>query len=230
MKKKFSHGLIFVLLMILVIGVQAQTDDIEPHPLFGLLAIIPDNLQTRDPNQYISYVDYDAVENGRAAPVNPETWDQFDLILDLPLGAKWINSTRRIISGPSDILQYLFQGGADMKSVSGIDFFEIDRAIAFGAPPAQGTIYQGQFDVDAIETASLARDYEHADINGVPAWCWVEGCDQGLKVNIIGRNPANIFDPSLGRNPPFLVLNALRTPRTWSVAVPSSLPRSHGLR
>jgi hypothetical protein len=147
------------------------------------------------------------VENGRAAPVNPETWDQFDLILDLPLGAKWINSTRRIISGPSDIMQYLFQSGADMKSVSGIDFFEIDRAITFSAPPAQGIIYQGQFDVDAIETASLARDYEQADINGVTAWCWIEGCDQGLKVNIADRSPSNIFDPSLGRNPPFLVLN-----------------------
>jgi hypothetical protein len=207
MTKRFLYVLIFTLLMGFALSAQAQTEDIEPHPLFELLAIIPDNLQTRDSNQYISYVDYDAVENGRATPVNPETWDQFDLILELPLGAKWINSTRRIRSGPSEILQYLLLGGADMQSVSGVDFFEIDHAITFGAPPAQGTIFQGQFDVDAIETASLGRDYEQADINGVTAWCWIEGCDEGLKVNIVDRNPSNIFDPSLGRNPPFLILN-----------------------
>lgn len=193
--------LLFLIGVIAPVSAQDAAAEDEPHPLLQMLALVPDTANSRV--DILSYVDYRAVEYARRTVISPANYAIFR-ILPSESTQRWLQATQRIQSGPS-ILQYFTQYG-DMPAVVGFDFFDIDQALAFGHPPSQGMILAGEFDAESIGAAHAGRGYIADEIEGYTVWCHPEGCDMGMQQDLRNRNPANIFDPTLGRKPPVLIL------------------------
>lgn len=192
---------LLLLLVIMPAAAQDDSDEDETHPLLEMLALIPDTQNSRV--DLLSYVDYRAVERARRTVISPPNFLLFDAMAG-DARRLWVEAFRRVQSGPP-FLSYLMQF-SEMPEVVGFDFFDIDRAISFGQPPSQGMILGGDFNADAISEAHAARNYTEETLNGFTAWCGPEGCDSGMMLDPTDRNPANIFDPSLGRKPPVLIV------------------------
>lgn len=190
--------------LLLPLSLSAQDDPAE-HPLFAMLAQVPAlaSIPTDDrPIIEISYADYRAAEQARPGVPSPESWAAFESEENTDL---WIANITRITSGWPN-LNIVSRAGPDMPEVMGFDFFDIDRTMAFGSPPAQGFIFGGDFDAEAIAAAHTARDYTQTDVEGIAVWCGPVGCENGTKVNPADRNLANIFGGDLGRQQPFALV------------------------
>jgi hypothetical protein len=165
-------------------------------PLLEMLAYVPSTLEIR--NGWTYYMDFRAVEDARDWLEKPES---LQALLDAD---ESLNFTYRWLSAPQSVANR-FRELVDMPSVVGFDFYNIDRTLSFGEPPANGVIWQGNFDAQRIADAHTARGYEQTEIGGFTAWCAVEGCDAGLTLDPTNRELANVFDTGLGRKVPFLI-------------------------
>ncbi|MDZ4767064.1 MAG: hypothetical protein SGI73_21195 [Chloroflexota bacterium] len=85
----------------------------------------------------------------------------------------------------------------------GFAAWDIDRILTFGALPADASLLQGAFDVEAIRIALGGREYIEAEIAGVKAQCWVGGCDEGFRQDMTNLYPMLPFGGNLGVRPPF---------------------------
>src|SRR5690606_28312139 len=94
----------------------------------------------------------------------------------------------------------------EMPAMVRLDFFDINRTLTFAAPPETTVIWRGDFDLDAIAEPHEARGFQASQINGVPALCVADGCDDGTDVSSLHIKRGNLFDPALGRQVPFLTL------------------------
>src|SRR5690606_32992724 len=101
---------------------------------------------------------------------------------------------------------YLMQIHPEAAELLGFEWFDIDQSLYFGVPPTAGGILRGQFDPERVRAAFEARDFAAETIDGVKVLCWIEGCDQGLMVDVRSRNPANPFGGNLGRREPVALL------------------------
>jgi hypothetical protein len=152
----------------------------------------------------ISYVDYRAIEATRPGALAPgslgellEREEAGDPAADL-----WFAASMGIASGPSDLLAGLLTDGPSWPEVVGFDFFDIDRAVTFGTPPAAGTVLLGTFDPAAIGAAYAARGYTSTTTGELSLLCPEAGCDTGLEVDLPNRDPRNPFGGRLGRSEP----------------------------
>jgi len=195
--------LLSMLTLFLLLGgtVQGQgiISNMPDHPLLEMLERVPATANTTESGVY--FVDLDAIllqlpEAQR--PTSYATWDEFP------------RPFLRIQTEP--VYQYLRMYDV-LPRIAGFDFFDINQTLHWGTPPEQATIFQGDLNAEAIIAAHTNRDpdfdhiaaYEAAQINGVQAWCSVNGCD-GTQTDLTGRDPSNILDLSgLGRTPPFFV-------------------------
>lgn len=208
---QLKRSLLLLTLMLLV-GSLAHAQDDAPHPLLDLLARTPNGAE------FVSYTDYAAMERGGLEPLNVQNFQED--VLDGPQQDLWIGRSFRLRTGLQ--LSFLFSAG-EMPDVMGFDFLAVDRALLFNLPPDQGIILQGAFDEAAVEAAYAARDYMPTEIGGQAIWCVSAACDQGVDVDPVNRNPANLFDPALGRRPPLIVqedtlLSAFALPQVEALA------------
>jgi hypothetical protein len=165
-------------------------------PLLRMLNLIPSTL-TLASEYIISYADYPALFAARPDglwPADVETWEAFD---DAQRRL-FLATTSGVSAGMAD-LPIVLPNARDMREVTGIDPFTIGQSLEYGQPPAQGRVLFGQFDPKAIETTLLTRNYTAAPTDDLSLWCPADGCDEGLKVNLIARNPANPFGGKIGR-------------------------------
>lgn len=178
---------------------------IEQPPLLELLALIPNTPEALTGVPLISYVDYAAIENARPDVPAFESWAAFNQSLeaDTDAAALWMQNSMRIVAGPDFYLRYLRQF-ADTEARVGFDVFDIDRAIVVGQPPAMGTILEGDFDVDAVTEAYLARDYAAGQNNGVVLLSSADGAP-GTTIDFDGIDLAIPFGGPLGRREPIAV-------------------------
>lgn len=213
MRHKIFIGILFTLLCVMVVPINAQEDTatvFDEHPLFEMLSVVPDNEPSRAGVVY--YMDYRAVEN--AADYIP-TYENVDEWIN---GDGWLGFTQRWSSVPIALSSGFTQEIERIPEVMGFDFFDIDQTLAIGEPPDTTTVWRGEFDADSIVQAHLAREYLETEINGVQVLCGAGGCDNGTQVNIANRDPASLFDPQLGREFPFAIVdNTLIT----SIGLPS---------
>jgi hypothetical protein len=175
--------------------------------LLDALAHVPATSASLLAREPISYVDYRGVEAARPGALAPtslaellERHETGDPAADL-----WFAASMGIASGPSDLLVGLLNGGTAWPEVVGFDFTDIDRAIAFGAPPSNGTVLVGSFDPSAIGAAYVARDYTSSANGGYELLCPAAGCDTGLKVDLSNIDMGNPFGGRLGRSEPLAV-------------------------
>lgn len=211
-----ATGFLLIALVCLCAAPAAAQD--AAGDLASLLAFVPAD-EALAPGSLISYMDYEAAFAARGGP-NPQTAAAFDQIRDTDAWDIWFANAQRLYSGVPAVTQNLLQGYAQSVDVHGFEWFAIDQSLTFGAPPAQGNILAGDFDAEAIRAAFAGRDYTTAEIGGAEALCWVEGCDQGLRVDFAARDPAFLFGGSLGRREPVALLpgRLLNSPDHTTVA------------
>ena len=201
MKRTLWIIVILLLLTLMPINGQEDTED-PPNYLFEMMASIPDSENSRV--DFLSYIDYDAVEQARRTPISPINTTFFNL-MPAASTSLWFEARNRIVSGPAQ-MQTTLIAIEEMPDVVGLDYFAINRAISWGSPPSAGMMLGGEFDIEAVSQAHADRDYQANDFAGVTVWCGPNGCDSGFETNIENINPANIFDPRLGRAVPVLVM------------------------
>ena len=176
-----------------------------PSGLAIALDRVPETVAAGD--QLIGYVDYRAVEEARPGAAQPTSFAALAALraANDPSARLWMAAYQGISSGSHDLLQSVMIGGPHWPDLLGLDFFDVDREVAFGAPPSDGAVMFGQFDPAAIATAFAARGYTATDQNGRTLLCGAEGCDAGTKVHIEDRDPQNPFGGNLGRAQPLAV-------------------------
>lgn len=202
----------FILLVITLIIPTISAQDGREN-LLDILNAVPDQMEFRE--SIISYIDYRAMVDARAGAATPESIEAM-MNGDSDETSIYMATLMGINSGP-DFIQDLYTGGELWAETVGFEFFDMERAITFGNPPELGNIVVGDFDTDAIEAALSARDYTSSDLGDFVQWCGAVGCENGMNVDIAGRNPGNPFGGRLGRQEPLLVsdnmiINALGIP------------------
>lgn len=178
----------------------AEPANTTTNPLLEMLALVPDTPETQAGTPTVSYIDYQALETAWEAIPHFASWQEWTAAResDDDLGARlWSTNTGRITAGPP-----LYDALADeTQALIGFDLFAVDRAVAFGTPPANGTILAGDFDSTAIEAAFTARDYETSQVEGVT----VLNGGTGMEMNAADINKANPFGGRLGRREPVAI-------------------------
>lgn len=197
MIKKLCLLLCFIGLLIPSVTAQDNVDD-----LFTLLNAVPDLPEVRE--SFITFVDYRNVELARPGAPFLNSFADLDSLPD-PFGAIYMAAFRGITSGP-DFVSNLFRASEEWEATVGFDFIDIDRALAFGTPPTDAVVLNGDFDLEAIADAHTARNYTSDSLGEMTIWCGGEvGCDGGNEVDLEKRNLANPFGGDLGREKPFII-------------------------
>lgn len=194
------------LIVILALGLtalpaQAQGGDPEAHPLIQMLSMTPANAAT--PNSWtdfreIIYADLRAAEAARPGVPTPATWAEFEALEGKPQEL-WMANVSRLITLAPD-MQALDWFDADMVNYLGLDYFEIDRSLAYLPAPNEGAIYGGHFDIDRISNTLIQRTYTATELNGVPVVCGPAGCENGVAFgnwlpDQEGRDPETLRHP-----------------------------------
>lgn len=182
-------------------------DDTDPT-ILSALGSVPDTSDVRQ--QIVSWVDYRAVEAARPGAAQPTSLAELQALMDAddPAGALWMAAFMGLQSGSGDLVRYLFASGHDWPRVVGFDFFDVDRELAFGAPPADGIVLEGRFDPAVIGATLGARQFTSTPAGEATLWCGPDGCDEGLMVDVAGRDVADPFGGDLGRKQPLAVSEA----------------------
>ncbi len=201
MKPRICVLLLLLLISLIIVPIHAQEDD---HPVLEMLAFVPLNVETLD--TLVSYVDYRAVEQARpgaAQPASHAEWKALNDARDESLGL-WMAASFGISSGSGEIIQAGVRFGDEWQDLLGMDFFDIDRELYFGDPPADVVVLQGEFDAQSIIEAFTARDFTADSLSDFTLLCGNEDCD-GLQMDFNNTNPANPFGGRLGRPEPLLI-------------------------
>lgn len=193
----------WIVLLVVMLGalmIFPTTAQDESDPLLDMLAFVPDTPETLAAAPLFSYVDYRAVESTRGI----ETPTARDFANGTELSGLWMAAMNGVASGLP--MNYFMQYVEGMPDAVGFSWFDIDRALTFGQPPAMGKVVAGDFDAEAVGAAFAARGFTETTESGATVWCGPDGCDSGQQLDLKARNPANPFGGELGRNEPVALL------------------------
>ncbi|MDL1884414.1 hypothetical protein FBR01_12260 [Anaerolineae bacterium CFX8] len=196
--------LLFGLLLALPAAAQeSSTGQGKPNPLLEMLALVPDTAEVWDSAPITSYADYRVLEAARG--ISTPTKADFDNRTDT--ARLWLAASGGLFAGFP--MQYFMQYLEGMEEAVGFGWFDVNRALSFGQPPAVGNVLAGDFDAASIAAAFTARDFTSSMTDDMTIWCGPAGCDEGQALNLRSRNPANPFGGALGREEPLAVLPGL---------------------
>jgi hypothetical protein len=175
----------------------------SPAALLDALSRVPADAATL--SSIVSYADYRAIEAAGGAE-RPASLAILVTALEAgdPAAQAWLTAIQGVASGPSNLLVNLLQGGPDWPTTAGFDFLEVDRAVQFGSPPADGTVLVGSFRPNAVAAAYEARDYVGTAAGERTLWCDAAGCDRGTEVDLSAMDPAMPFGGRVGRRQPMV--------------------------
>jgi hypothetical protein len=134
----------------------AQSDD-ENH-LLDMLSYIPDTPETRQPQNYINYVDFEANQMA----LNTDIFALYDLT-----GTFWVFSLNRVQWAGAAYFAFQLDHMAD---VVGFSWRDVNRLLEAGNPRDVLVVYEGNFDTGAIDAALTARDFASEERDGVSVW------------------------------------------------------------
>jgi len=196
----------FFILLICILWIPLVTAQDSRSNLLDMLEAIPDSLENRE--SLISYIDYRAMETARPGAAIYEKLSEMMTSEGSLADGLFMAALRGVSSGP-DFMTYLFSSGELWEETVGFDFFDIDRALTFGNPPAHVTILAGDFDTDAIASALTNLDYTSDTLGDFGLWCGAVGCDEGTKIDVKNRNLGNPFGGDLGRQQPVIASDTM---------------------
>lgn len=174
------------LTLVLLLGTAfaASAQDAPPLPVLAILASAPDTPGAR---QMLSYADYQALTGGAADEQS------------------WIDSlSSNLYSGPT--LDYFADRVRDQEALIGVPLFDVAQAATWGQPPQHTTLFQGDFDSEAVAAAYAAREYSANPMGELILYCGPDGCDSGNTVQLDARNPGDPFGGELGAQRPVLFI------------------------
>ena len=160
---------------------QSGSDDYDK--LISMLANAPDTTRVRASQIIADYVDYRALEAVAGAP-QPASVDELDALGDREFDA-WSEALSRVEFDPlyvadelpSETLARALPTATSafrrLPEVLGVDWMEIDRALAIGGPPARGVLLgggPGMTDLATIAPALDERGFEIEQIGGTLVW------------------------------------------------------------
>lgn len=185
-------------------GVPVSAQD-GPNGFTTALDSVPDTPDIRQ--QLVSWIDYDTLLGSREGAAHPASFAALLEQLDArdPAARLWVAALNGAASGSGRLLRYLLSGGAEWPRMVGFDFTDVRSELAFGQPPGDGIVLQGEFDPDRIGAALSTRDFASTDAGRFVLWCRSDGCDKGLEQDLAGRDPADPFGGDLGRRQPLAV-------------------------
>jgi hypothetical protein len=180
----------------------AQSDDLPS--IFRPLSAIADSPLSRD---VISLVDRDAIPLAYPDARKPSSTSA---LVNALIGQENVTQGEAVwalvFRGLLDETAQTVTLSEDLPEALGIEVLQIGQVATFGSPPANGTLFTGDFDLHAVYSALAARGYTTED---ELLWCYEGDCTNGLQVNPGQRNPANPFGGSLGRTQPVIVAPGL---------------------
>ncbi|MBC7815069.1 MAG: hypothetical protein H7175_28185, partial [Burkholderiales bacterium] len=138
------------------------------NPLLDMLALVPESaLDFGDPPHIIRYGDFAALE--ATHHISPDSADEFAALNDSER-SHWTNGLMRMQALPPYILNNTYQRIAEMPTLVGFEWFDIDQVLTFANLPFAGMIYAGDFDPASIETALTEREFGVTEYEGVTIW------------------------------------------------------------
>lgn len=142
--------------------------------LDALLGLIPESPLTYDASPVFAYVDLRAVERaaGVAAPASEAAFAA------LPAAERqaWAAAYQRVVAGPEALRNFgqaIQQGNATVKKSLGFDWFSVDRAFGFWAPPHAVTVLAGDPALTGkadFDKALPRRGFARRTVKGVTVW------------------------------------------------------------
>lgn len=221
--------------IILLIAVHSEAQDRQPsesaerRDLLGILETLPDLTAIFSDAFILSYADYRAAERvvGSDTPQDAESLKR----LDEEAFKRWSAALSRIHAFPTyssarkdyGLFQFLalkpeLTGELIARSVPGvtsvfrelptlvgIEWFAIDRALAFGMPPYEGVLLNGASDfasVQSVDMALQAYQFEKGHARGIPVWLRFDEYDvrpdAAIPPDKMGRRPNDPFGVSNG--------------------------------
>jgi hypothetical protein len=205
------------------------TQQNEPH-LINMLALIPDtpnvHFTEEDFLPVVSYIDYEAIVAMRPGAPQVNGWEELQLLEDSEDEDKsasfglWRSAISGIHSGPD----FIWRNENEVNDLMGFDFFEIERGVNYSYATNGITIFDGDFDEEAIGIAFSNRGYIFQNFDGGTLWCGLNGCD-GTSVDIQNTNNLNPFGGDLGRVQPLLILDnyLISSPSFENIEIYSSI-------
>lgn len=103
-----------------------------------------------------------------------------------------------------EFYQALFQA-EEMVEITGFDIFGFRQTLYFGYPPEQGIILFGNFDVDEIAAKMPEIGFSVESVSPFLLLCSEDGCNEGLRTDLMNRQMANPFGGRLGQRQPIVV-------------------------
>jgi hypothetical protein len=198
---RFFYLLLLALLLALhTTPAQAADDDRLDHPFVTMLDQIP---ATGAFSPIITYGDYRAAEQARVRQLSPSTYAEY-AALDSFDTSFWLWTYSRIAYLKFDTSLHFSRTAPLMGTTVGYDWFDIDRIMTYGLYPDNGILLGGEFDPDAIAQAHTTLNYAPSQINGIPAWCSPNGCEDGGRVNLSNAFNGTLFGSRYGRYQTFL--------------------------
>lgn len=185
MRKNGWIVLLTTALLVLAVPVNAQTATPEPstNPLIKMLALIPDNADTRAKIEGVSYADYQALKTLQGIPAGK---------LDENTRRMYFRALRRLAAG-LDLSYFSAYVDSSVRLV-GFYWLDVNQGISVGSPPRIATLISGTFESAAIGEALKVRDFEQSTVDGITLWHRFEDA----QVNVSAREPGDPFGGNLG--------------------------------
>ena len=194
--------LIIALLLTFVFPVIAQDTLDDTHPMLEMLSYVPDIPMASDELYYADIRTAVATRPGTPQFASLGEWNANE-----DTQRNWLQALPHTLPRFSQNLRVIID---DAGTTTGLDFFTIERTLAYGLPPSNGIILEGEFDPNAIAAAYQENGWViERDTDDLTLLCSPEGCDDGLKINVDRRNPANPFGGDFGRVEPIALLDSL---------------------
>jgi hypothetical protein len=187
------------MLLPVVLTYAQDSADLDSQPIMQMLARVLDTPTNR---QEILFNDRLAIEQAYPPAQMPADWAAFENMVDDSSEAIWWPVFLR---GGSAVINNYFAQGAGMPAAIGVEAFQITQEMSYGVPPERALQIQGTFDRSAIEAAYTTREYTQEAAGDLALWCPAAGCDQGMSLNLAGRDVSNPFGGDIGRSEPALI-------------------------
>ncbi len=125
---------------------------------------MPDTAEVWDSAPITSYADYRLLEAARG--ISTPTKADFDNRTET--ARIWLAAGGGLSAGfpMQDLMQYL----EGMEEAVGFGWFDVNRALSFGQPPAIGNVLAGDFDAASIAAAFEARGFTGSAAGDVTVW------------------------------------------------------------
>lgn len=195
-------------LLALAVGAPSAVPAIAQDPPSGLitaLGSVPDDFGIRQ--QLVSWIDLAALVESREGAARPASFEALLALRDAkdPAARLWVAALSGAASGSRQLVPFVFPRAAEWPRMVGFDFMDVRSGLTFGQPPGDGLVLQGQFDPEQIGAALSARDFTSTDAGPFILWCGSDGCDKGMELDVVGRDPADPFGGDMGRRQPLAV-------------------------